>query len=77
MCVCVCACVCVCVCVCVRWVGEYKNDYVKYKPFLDIESINLSIEQWLLVKALESQSRSVENHWVAPRPTQIFLRLIK
>ena len=64
-------------CVCVWWVEEYKNDYVKYKHFLDIESINLSIEPWLLVQALESQSRSGENHWVAPRPTQIFAQLIK
>ena len=26
--------------------GEYKNDFVEFKPFLDIESIYLSTEQW-------------------------------
>ena len=26
----------------------YKNDYVEFKPFWDIESIHLSVEQWPL-----------------------------
>ena len=52
----------------------YKNDYVEFKPFLDIESIHLSVEQWPLGQGagILIQEARVENHWVAPRSTQVF-----
>ena len=53
---------------------RYKNEYVEFKPFLGIESIHLFVENWPLGQGAEIliQESCVENHWMAPRPTQVF-----